>query len=150
MHVELRQAASQSRERLLTGPRVDLELREHRALVEAWFEREGADLEAATTALQLALSTWPPCVGSSYNVAGELLAAAQPAAQQRLAQSAEVPADCGRLRGHAPAVRPLPPGLRRPPPQRLLAPLRSRGAIPLRSVHHRSSRLAGTIVQWPA
>jgi hypothetical protein len=35
---------------LLTGPRVDLELREHRALVEAWFEREGADLEAATTA----------------------------------------------------------------------------------------------------
>ena len=83
MHVELRQAASQSRERLLTGPRVDLELREHRALVEAWFEREGADLEAATTALQLALSTWPPCVGSSYNVAGELLAAARPAAQWR-------------------------------------------------------------------
>jgi len=41
---------------LLTGPRVDLELREHRALVEAWFEREGANLEAAATALQLALS----------------------------------------------------------------------------------------------
>ena len=40
----------------LTGPRVDLELREHRALVEAWFEREGANLEAATTALKLALS----------------------------------------------------------------------------------------------
>ena len=40
---------------LLTGPRIDLELREHRALVEAWFEREGADLEAAVTASAMAL-----------------------------------------------------------------------------------------------
>jgi len=39
----------------LTGPRVDLELKEHRALVEAWFERGGSDLEGAKSALALTL-----------------------------------------------------------------------------------------------
>lgn len=62
---------------LLHGPRADVELREHRALVEAWFAREGADLDAAVRAMELVLETLCLVVQDSgatnRNERGELL-----------------------------------------------------------------------------
>jgi len=69
-------SAGEARPRL-AGPRLDAELKEHRAVVEAWFERGGSDLESARGRLELALDALGLCArdlgATNRNESGEVI-----------------------------------------------------------------------------